>query len=134
MQIIRFTDGGGAPQYGVLDGDSIHQLDGDLTNPSRGRRLTSLEQVTLLSHAHRRSLCARGGNYKSQLAEMNLPVPSQPYIFLKGLNTLIGPGDAIEHPKELDRLEYESDCNWQDRARDLRRQLCRLRARIHLRQ
>lgn len=109
MQIIRFAESDGAPQYGVLNGDDVHALDGPLTEATQGARIAARSEVTLLNPCTPSNIVCAGGNYRSQLAEMNMPVPTQPVMFLKGLNTLSGPGDAIEYPRDLNRLEFEGE-------------------------
>lgn len=110
MRIIRFTDGHGtAPQYGVLDGEDVRALDGGLDSPTAGRRIQTVTNVTLLNPCTPRVIVCAGSNYASQLAELDRPPPRDPALFLKGLNTLAGPGDAIDYPPGLDRLEYEGE-------------------------
>ncbi len=109
MRIIRYADQFGQPQSGVLTGGRVYELVGGWENPSAGRETAALADVRLLNPCTPGLIVCAGSNYRSQLAELGKPVPSEPPIFLKGINTLAGPGDAIAHPRELDRLEYEGE-------------------------
>jgi 2-keto-4-pentenoate hydratase/2-oxohepta-3-ene-1,7-dioic acid hydratase in catechol pathway len=110
VRIIRFTDWHESrPRHGVLDGEDVLALDGGFDAPAAGRRITSLADVTLVNPCTPQVIVCAGSNYASQLAELGRPRPSQPSMFLKGLNTLAGPSDAIAYPPGLDRLEYEGE-------------------------
>jgi 2-keto-4-pentenoate hydratase/2-oxohepta-3-ene-1,7-dioic acid hydratase in catechol pathway len=50
-----------------------------------------------------------GSNYAGQIAEKGRPWPHQPQLFLKAPNAVVGPGAAILHPAEVQRLEYEGE-------------------------
>jgi 2-keto-4-pentenoate hydratase/2-oxohepta-3-ene-1,7-dioic acid hydratase in catechol pathway len=92
----------------VVDGE-IHGLEGGLTDPRPGGRIAALDDVVLLNPCTPRMIVCAGANYASQLAELGLPRPTQPVLFLKGLNTLTGPDDPIRYPDGLERLEYEGE-------------------------
>lgn len=109
MRIIRYADQSGQPQSGVLTDGTVHELVGGWDNPSAGRQTAALADIQLLNPCTPGIIVCAGSNYRSQLAELGKPVPVQPPVFLKGINTLAGPGDAILHPRELDRLEYEGE-------------------------
>ncbi|MCC9198366.1 fumarylacetoacetate hydrolase family protein [Arthrobacter sp. zg-Y820] len=114
MRIIRFVEKavaakGRQPMFGILEGSRIYELAGGWENPSRGTELTNLADVMLLNPCDPSVIVCAGGNYHSQLAELGKPVPAEPVIFLKGRNSLAGPGDVIQHPLGLERLEYEGE-------------------------
>lgn len=110
MRIIRFTDhAGSAPRSGVLDGGEIRSLEGGLTHLRPGRPIAALDEAVLLNPCTPKVIVCAGANYASQVAEAGLATPTQPVLFLKGLNTLADPGDAIRYPDGLQRLEYEGE-------------------------
>lgn len=110
MRIIRFTDRDDSPpRGGVIVGGEICGLEGALTDPRPGRPIAALDDVTLLHPSAPAVIVCAGANYASQLGELRRPLPAQPMLFLKGLNTLIGPGDAITYPDGLEQLEYEGE-------------------------
>lgn len=52
-----------------------------------------------------------GLNYRHHAAETNARVPDYPILFLKGPNTVIGPGEPIQIPRALrsDKVDYEAE-------------------------
>lgn len=108
MRLVRYGSDTG-PRYGVLRDGLVHALTGDPGAPTVGEQVAALADVELLSPCDPRILVCAGGNYASQLAETGREVPTRPPLFLKAVNTVTGPGTAIEHPAGLGRLEYEGE-------------------------
>lgn len=50
-----------------------------------------------------------GLNYRDHAAESGMPVPSEPVLFCKYSNTVIGPGDTIVLPGTSDQVDYEAE-------------------------
>jgi 2,4-didehydro-3-deoxy-L-rhamnonate hydrolase len=50
---------------------------------------------------------AIGLNYRLHAAEANMPIPSEPVIFMKATNCIMGPNDDIQTPKNSTKLDYE---------------------------
>lgn len=50
-----------------------------------------------------------GKNYKSHIKEFNSQIPSEPIIFLKGQNTIIGPEERIMLPNDVGQVDYEGE-------------------------
>jgi 2,4-didehydro-3-deoxy-L-rhamnonate hydrolase len=50
-----------------------------------------------------------GMNYRDHAAESGLEVPSQPVLFAKWPNALVGPGEAIVLPPGCDQVDYEAE-------------------------
>jgi 2-keto-4-pentenoate hydratase/2-oxohepta-3-ene-1,7-dioic acid hydratase in catechol pathway len=50
---------------------------------------------------------AIGLNYSDHAAESNLPVPSEPIVFLKATTSISGPNDDIVQPKGSTKLDWE---------------------------
>lgn len=51
-----------------------------------------------------------GLNYRDHAAELKMPIPENPIIFLKPLSTLIGEGEAIVYPSaQTKELHYEAE-------------------------
>ena len=60
-------------------------------------------------YRHPRKIWGIGLNYKDHAADLNAPYPTEPASFMKGDNTIIGPGDAIELPAESERVTAEAE-------------------------
>ncbi len=102
-----FVDG---IHWGELEGGSVHELTGMMGSPT-GKQI-DLSEVTLLPPCEPRLILCVGKNYAKHVVEMGgsaSALPSEPGIFLKGLNTLIGPGDDIPYPSWTDDLQYEGE-------------------------
>jgi len=50
-----------------------------------------------------------GLNYRDHAAEARLPVPDYPAVFAKYGNAVIGPGEAIVHPRISQEVDYEAE-------------------------
>ncbi len=80
----------GRASYGELDGDTIHELEGDpFESPQRTGRT------------------AVGLNYRSHLG--GRPEPEQPGLFAKLPSAVIGPNDEIVIPPEAESVHYEGE-------------------------
>jgi 2-keto-4-pentenoate hydratase/2-oxohepta-3-ene-1,7-dioic acid hydratase in catechol pathway len=119
MRIARFASGGD-PQYGVVelpeDGGrnpgTVAVLTGDpLATPVQltGER-HELEGVRLLAPVIPRSkVVAVGRNYAAHAAELGNAVPTTPLTFFKPNTSVIGPGDAIVHPRVSEQVSFEGE-------------------------
>lgn len=109
MRLIRYRLGEHVAT-GALVGDRVHEIgDGPPGQGPPGREVAALGDVELLAPCDPRVIVCAGSNYGGQIAEKGRPWPKQPPLFLKALNTVIGPGEAILRPSELQRLEYEGE-------------------------
>ena len=54
-------------------------------------------------------IIAVGLNYRDHAEAMNLPVPSEPLLFLKPTSALCGPDDPIVFPPQAGRVDYEGE-------------------------
>lgn len=52
-------------------------------------------------------IVAIGLNYADHAAESNLPVPSEPMMFMKALSSLTGPNDEVMIPKDSTHTDWE---------------------------
>ena len=99
---------GSASSYGILDGESIREIAGDLFG---GRSETGathrLADVKLLYPCQPTKILCVGLNYKSHLG--GRPQPSQPEIFYKPLSALQDPGGPIAIPRDATDLHYEGE-------------------------
>ncbi|SDS29748.1 2-keto-4-pentenoate hydratase/2-oxohepta-3-ene-1,7-dioic acid hydratase (catechol pathway) [Friedmanniella luteola] len=119
MRIARFASGGD-PQYGVVelaeDGGrhpgTVSVLTGDpLAMPVQltGER-HELEGVRLLAPVIPRSkVVGVGRNYAAHAAELGNEVPATPLTFFKPNTSVIGPGDAIVHPRVSQQVSFEGE-------------------------
>jgi 2,4-didehydro-3-deoxy-L-rhamnonate hydrolase len=50
-----------------------------------------------------------GLNYRDHAEEAGLDMPASPLLFAKWCTSLIGPGDPIEIPRDVDDVDYEAE-------------------------
>lgn len=50
-----------------------------------------------------------GLNYKDHAKELNMPLPSEPILFIKPVTALIGPEEGIMYPAQATRIDYEAE-------------------------
>ncbi|MEQ3554375.1 fumarylacetoacetate hydrolase family protein [Pseudonocardia nematodicida] len=109
MRVVRVetTDGirAGRIEAGP-DGDVVHALDPAGGGPSV---LGRLDDLVLAAPCDPRTIVCIGSNYACQVAEKGRDMPVQPAMFLKAPNSVVGPGVPIQHPREVERLEYEGE-------------------------
>ncbi len=107
IRYVRFRRGA-AVSYGILDGDTIRALRGELlgAHEETGERLPA-GSVKLLYPCEPPKVLAVGLNYRSHLG--GRPAPSRPEIFYKPVTALQNPGDPIVIPKDARNVHYEGE-------------------------
>jgi 2-keto-4-pentenoate hydratase/2-oxohepta-3-ene-1,7-dioic acid hydratase in catechol pathway len=109
MQIVRFR-AGGRTRYGALERSGVIEYSGTPWSVfKRGRRRYTLRQVVLLPPTVPSKIVAVGLNYRDHAAEMDMPIPEEPRIFLKPVSAIVGPGDPIVLPPQSTRVEHEAE-------------------------
>jgi 2-keto-4-pentenoate hydratase/2-oxohepta-3-ene-1,7-dioic acid hydratase in catechol pathway len=98
----------GHSHYGVLEGGTIHELEGGLFGPNRrtgvARELTA---VKLLYPCEPSKILCVGLNYKSHLD--GRPAPANPEIFYKPVSSLQNPSDPIRTPLDSVNMHFEGE-------------------------
>jgi len=104
---VRYADAGRV-SYGVLEGETIAQLDGSLfDDPKPTGRRVALADVTLLAPVEPSKVIAVGLNYQTHLGQRSSA--TYPGLFAKLPTTIIGPGDAIVLPPDAANVHYEGE-------------------------
>lgn len=98
-------------------GDIIADLAGDALSPAGLDRLRALDLRTLPAVAATtrfgppiggtRNFVGVGLNYADHAAETGAAIPAEPILFLKSLNALAGPDDAIQIPAGSHKTDWE---------------------------
>ena len=104
---IRFHSQSGEG-FGILDGDTVRVLRGDLFSGASetGERLP-LSAVRLLCPCRPGKILAVGLNYKSHLG--GRPQPPHPEMFYKPVSALQNPDGPIEIPRDATDVHYEGE-------------------------
>ena len=111
MQRVKYRSYDGV-HWGDLEGGHITQLSGMLGRPDGNH--VPLSDVALLPPCEASIVMCVGRNYAEHIRELgNMPfggdLPTEPGLFLKGLNALSGPGDDIPYPRWTQDLQYEGE-------------------------
>src|SRR5713226_9965363 len=93
--------------YGLIDGDTIHELD----SPWSGKlgRSHPLAGVRLLAACAPSKIVGVGRNYWEHAKELGNEVPAEPLIFLKPPSSLIASGDSIVYPPLSQNVHFEGE-------------------------
>lgn len=124
MKFVRFG-AAGSEKPGMIDNngrirdlsDKLDDLAGDSLAPDRLARLASLdvETLPLIGNDVRigapvgniRQLVCIGLNYSDHAAELGMPIPTEPVIFMKSPYSLTGPFDPIQMPPGSVKTDWE---------------------------
>jgi 2-keto-4-pentenoate hydratase/2-oxohepta-3-ene-1,7-dioic acid hydratase in catechol pathway len=111
QRYLRFR-AGETTAYGVLEGDRVRELAGDLFgDSSKTDRTYSLDEVTILAPTVPTQVLALAGNYRSHLRDEEVPPKFRiPQPFWKSPSSLIAHGGEIVIPKDSPGpVHYEAE-------------------------
>lgn len=98
----------GKTACGIVEGDAIRQIEGDLLGAKRPTGKTfKLTEVKLLPPTRPGKILALAGNYKSHLGDKTSP--KNPECFFKPSSCLIGQGQSIVIPKGTSKVDHEGE-------------------------
>lgn len=116
MKYVRYSGKDNIPTYGILEGEQIRRISGDLFGAySVTDEYVAAAAVKLLPPCVPSKIVCVGVNYLSHILEAQqgldptAKIPKEPALFLKGVNCAAGIGDAIEYPTGVKRLDYEGE-------------------------
>ena len=116
MKICRYemrndsAAGGASPQYGLIEGDSVVEIDGEPWGKwSRRSHTVRLSDVRMAAPVEPTKIVCIGRNYAAHAAELGNEIPKEPLMFLKPPSSVIGPQEAIVLPKYSQRVEHEGE-------------------------
>jgi 2-keto-4-pentenoate hydratase/2-oxohepta-3-ene-1,7-dioic acid hydratase in catechol pathway len=104
---VRYV-AGGTIAIGLLEGDTIRELKGDLfAKPTPTGRTIKLADVKLLPPCDPKKVIAVGLNYKTHLGER--PAAEYPGLFAKYPSSIIAHGENIVIPPDAKNVHYEGE-------------------------
>lgn len=104
---VRY-DTGGRTAWGVLEGDTIREIEGNVFDGGKpGSRTLKLADVRLLPPAEPKKVIAAGLNYRSHIGEQ--PAAKYVGLFAKLPTSLVGHGADIVYPADATTLHYEAE-------------------------
>ena len=105
---VRYRTAAGAVSYGVLNGETVRRVEGDIFGQHRVTETSlPLAQVRLLAPVVPSKVICVGLNYRSHLG--NRQPSAEPGLFAKYPTSIIGPGDTILSPPDAKNLHYEGE-------------------------
>ena len=106
-RFVRFRRGAAAAAYGILVGDSIRELRGNLFDHKETGTRHKLAAVKLLHPCEPAKILAVGLNYRSHIG--NRKPPANPEIFYKPVSALQNPEDPIVIPEGAKNVHFEGE-------------------------
>jgi 2-keto-4-pentenoate hydratase/2-oxohepta-3-ene-1,7-dioic acid hydratase in catechol pathway len=123
MKLVRIGNAG-AERPGLIDAQGrvrdlsavIGDIDARTLSPNALAELAALDATALpLAEAERfgmpwtgiGKIVAIGLNYADHAAEANMPIPSEPIVFLKATSSLNGPNDPVMLPRDSLKTDWE---------------------------
>ncbi len=104
---VRF-EADGDIGYGVVEGDKIRKIDGDLFGDwSKTEDVLELDEVTILVPTVPTNVIALAGNYRDHLGDR--PAPETPEPFFKTPACLQHHMGPVELPKDAGEVHYEAE-------------------------
>jgi 2-keto-4-pentenoate hydratase/2-oxohepta-3-ene-1,7-dioic acid hydratase in catechol pathway len=110
VRYLRFSKGD-TVTYGLLEGQRVRQLSGDLFGQwSKTDKTYALADVKLLPPTRPTQVLALAGNYRSHLPDETIPAKfTIPQPFFKSPSCLVGQEDAVVIPKDAKTVHYEAE-------------------------
>lgn len=124
MKLLRYGNSG-EEKPGILDGEGVLRdlsahvpdISGPVLQPQGMDKLRAVDLSTLprVLGNPRVGPCVTGVgkiicvglNYSDHAAESNMPVPTEPVLFMKATSAIIGPNDAVEIPPDSAKTDWE---------------------------
>jgi len=124
MKLVRYG-AMGQEKPGLIDksgqlrdlSGQVKDLAGEAFSPASLAKLAALDPASLPAVSGKPRIgspvgglpkfIAIGLNYTDHAAEVGMPIPAEPIIFIKANNSLCGPNDKVEKPRGSTKLDWE---------------------------
>jgi 2-keto-4-pentenoate hydratase/2-oxohepta-3-ene-1,7-dioic acid hydratase in catechol pathway len=108
VKYVRYRTAAGAVSYGVLEGERVRRVEGDIFGQHRvTTEAVPVAQVRLLAPVVPSKVICVGLNYRSHLG--GATPAAEPGLFAKYPTSIIGPNDTIMAPPDSKNLHYEGE-------------------------
>jgi ureidoglycolate lyase len=96
--VVRDIDGSTIDEEGLakLRGMDVNALPKVSGNPRLGVPVSSVQKLICI-----------GLNYSDHAKETNMPIPTEPIVFMKAVSALTGPNDTVMLPKSSKKSDWE---------------------------
>ena len=110
MKIVRFVNPDKKIEYGILEGEVVRGIKGE---PYRQIRYSGksykLNQLKLLAPCTPSKIIGVMANSHKVIKKFNLPMPTEPIVFLKPPSSIINPEDNIVYPESSNKVNIEGE-------------------------
>jgi 2-keto-4-pentenoate hydratase/2-oxohepta-3-ene-1,7-dioic acid hydratase in catechol pathway len=109
MRIVRYLDRAERTRFGSeLPDGTVHEIDGD---PLGEHEIVGpADVVRRLAPFEARQILGIGLNYRRHAEETKAAIPTNPILFMKGVNAVQNPGEPIILPRRLESTEVDYEC------------------------
>ena len=108
-QFVRFIYEG-KKVYGQMTPEGVYTIEGTPFDPGNPVKLVGeVDDLDLCAPLSPGKIIGVGLNYRDHAEEVGTEVPDEPVIFIKPVNSMIGPGEQIILPPESSRVDYEGE-------------------------
>ncbi|MDD3903311.1 MAG: fumarylacetoacetate hydrolase family protein [Sphaerochaeta sp.] len=109
MKYLRFSYQD-TVRYGLLQDTTIQVLDGTpFTKYTITDTNLDLNDVKILTPCDYSKAVCIGLNYRDHAEEFQLPIPTEPVVFLKPSTSALPYGGVVDYPIQCKRLDYEAE-------------------------
>jgi 2-keto-4-pentenoate hydratase/2-oxohepta-3-ene-1,7-dioic acid hydratase in catechol pathway len=110
VRICSYRRDDGTVRVGIIEGDTVRDAGTDPLAPSPGETVGAIGDVHLVAPVPvpRKVVCV-GRNYAEHAAETGSAVPTEPQLFAKWANAIVGPGADVVLPSITSALDYEAE-------------------------
>lgn len=111
MKYVRFSENGSSAKYGVIEGDTIREIEGEIFGAhTLTETIHKLSEAKILPPCEPTKIVAVGLNYRDHAEEMGSELPEEPRIFLKPHTAVIADGENIAYPEHMsERVDFEGE-------------------------
>ena len=108
MRVVRLRHEGDC-RYGLADESTVTLISDEPFAAWEPEGVLPLSEAHLLCPVTPTKIVCVGLNYRKHIAEMGNKTPSVPVIFIKPSTSVIGPGQAIQIPEGIGRVDHEAE-------------------------
>lgn len=111
MKYVRFSDNNSLPRYGVLEGDTVREIEGEIFGDHTiTDKAYKRDEVKILPPCEPSKIVAIGLNYSDHAQEMGSDLPEEPRMFLKPHTAVIAHEEKIKYPDHMsERVDFEGE-------------------------
>jgi len=110
MKIIRFVNPDKKIEYGILEGEVVRGIKGEPYSQIKYSGSSyKLSQLKLLAPCTPSKIVGVMANSHKVIKKFNMPMPTEPVVFLKPPSSIINPEDNIVYPESSNKVDFEGE-------------------------